>query len=181
MSSVNFEVISQVITSVKNQNQEVIRTKAALKRAELSAVYGDQASTALMDAAAQDVFRRIVIKEGGKWDNAAQCWDSKGRAVLKNLETAAKDGDGYYYNWDAKSPVILDTEARAESFGKALRKEYIRRRRDGQNVRERKDLDERIMATYKALEGVLAGELLISAVAGALKCTSEKVKEVING
>lgn len=180
MSSVNFEVISQVVAGVKNQNGDVARAKAALKRAELVAVYGDQASVALMSAAAHEAFKEIVIKEGGKWDNTAQDWDDKGRAVLKNLETAAKDDNGYYYNYDTKSAVILDTEARTESFGKALRKEYVRRRRDGQRTRERKDLDERIMSTYKALEGVLNGELLIAAVAGALKCTSEKVKEVIN-
>lgn len=176
---IDFNAIAQVVSAAKTTDAQVINLKAQLNAAELSAAYNNPAAVALMDAVAEDVFKSIAISEGAKWDNKAQSWDKKGAAVIANLRTLAKNNGDYYYNFDNKVSVTLDTEARAESFKKALKKEYIRTKKEGVKTRERKDLAERIKAQYAALSSLLTGDMLISAVAGALHTTEAKVREAI--
>lgn len=179
MSKLDFSAIAQVVSAAKSASENVQSLKAKLAEAELSAAYADVPSAALMGAAYDQAAKSIIIAEGGKWDNKAQKWDSKGQAISGNLATIAKDSKGRYYNYDNKVAVTLDTEARLESYTKALRKEYIRRRKDGAKVRERKDLAQRISDMYTKLSAALTGDVLINAVAGALHCTAAQVTEAI--
>lgn len=179
MSNLDFGAIAQVTTAAKQQANEVQDLKVKLYAAELTAVYNDVPSATLMRIAFESVCKDIAIKEGAKWDNQKQNWDKKGQAIISNLETISKNGGSYYYNYDNKQFVCLDTEARLNSFAKALRKEYIRRYKEVVRTKQRKDIDERIKALYAALSGTLKGEMLVEAVAAALHCSRGQVKAAI--
>lgn len=182
MGTINFEFIQQVTTSVKNQSAKIKGLKSILYSSELKELYNNEACSALFDAAAEEAYKEIIIQEGGKWDNSFQQWDKKGAAILENLEKLAKDDNGYYYNYDNKKPVSLDTKQRSNSFRDALRKEYIRTKKEVTRERVRKDLDERIMESYSALIATLGEEkkeLAIASVSLSLKISLDKVRETI--
>lgn len=182
MRTINYALIQQVTTGVKNQSEKVQSLKAQLHEAELEAQYNNEACAALFDAAADEVYKEIILQEGGKWDNNLQRWDEKGMAILENLAKLAKDDNGYYYNYDNKKAVALDTQQRSNSFRDSLKKEYIRTRRAITKERIRKGMEERIKESYLALISALGDEkkeLAISSVALSLKVSVEKVKETI--
>lgn len=179
MAKLDFSAIAQVVSAAKNADAKVTDLKQKLNAAELDAAYSNNASYALMSQVADECYKHILISEGCKWDNKAQKWDTKGEAMLANLTTIATDARMRYYNYDNKCAVTLDTEARAQSFEKALKKEYIRRRKDGQKTRARKDLSTRIKEMYNTLGAMLSGDTLLDAVCGALHCTKEDVNNAI--
>lgn len=176
---INFKAVSDLSNSVKANDEEYQALKEQLRAAGLRTCYGNAAMLSIMDNVACQAYREIVIKEGGKWDNVAQQWDEKGAAVLANLEKLARNGGDYYYNYDNKAFVCLDTNQRASSFADALKKEYIRFKRTGQQARTRKILSERIKAQCAELSSLLSGEQLVDAVAGILHCSASQVSEAI--